>query len=104
LSAVQQVLDQIQAQSAEVYAISIDSQFVQQAFATQNALAYPLLADPNRQATAAFGVLLPEVAGILNVSNRAVFVFGPDSRLIYQWLKDATDQPPMAQVLAALQG
>lgn len=96
------MLDQIRSHGAEVYAVSIDSQFVQQAFASQSDLAYPLLGDPNREATRAFGVLLPEAAGIWNVSDRAVFVFTPGHGLVYQWLKDEAGQPPIDQVVAAL--
>ena len=85
-----------------MYAVSIDSPFVQQAFSKENELSYPLLGDPNRTAAEAFSVLLPELAGIWNVSDRAVFVFTPGHGLVYRWHKDETGQPPIDRILAAL--
>lgn len=104
LHLIQQVLDQIRAKGAQVYGVSIDSPFVQAAFAKELGLDFLLLGDPNREAAHRFAVLLPELAGIRQVTTRAVFVFAPGRGLIYQWLKGDAELPPIDRLLAALAG
>ncbi len=96
------MLDQIKAKGAEVYGVSIDSPFAQAAFAKELGLGFPLLGDPNREAASRFSVTLPELAGIRQVTTRAAFVFAPGRGLVYQWLKGEAEQPPIDQLLAAL--
>ncbi len=104
MQSVQQVLDQFGARGASaVFGISIDHQFVQAAQAKHLGLSYPLLGDPNREASRAFRVLLEEpLAGVRDVSDRAVFVVGKDGKIRYAWLGEIKGQPDMNAVLAAL--
>ena len=67
-------LSRFNAVQAQVYGISIDTPHTITAFAEQNGLNFPLLSDANREATRAFDVVLPDLSGVRDVSNRAVIV------------------------------
>src|SRR5579875_481903 len=103
MQSIQQVLDQLTRKGARVYGISIDSQFVQGEFAKQAGLSYPLLGDPNREASRAYNVLLEApLAGINDVSDRSVFVVGRDGRVRYAWLGEIKGQPDTDAIVAAV--
>ena len=97
----QRSLEQFAARGATVLGISIDSQFVQGAFAQHCGCTYPFLGDPNRDVSRAYGVLLPqELAGIRDVAERAVYVVGTDGAVRYAWSGNVTGMPDVAEVLA----
>lgn len=88
---------------AQVYGISIDSPFALKAFAEQNGLTFPLLSDANREAIRAFGLTWPDLAGVREVSNRAVVVLDSGGNVTYRWAAEALSQePPYDEVLAAV--
>lgn len=68
---------------AEVYAISVDSPFAQEAWAKQHKIGLTLLSDLNKEVTKAYDVLFPNLAGIGDTSARAAFVIGLDGKLKY---------------------
>lgn len=59
---------------AEVYGISVDSPFAQEAWAQKEKISIPLLSDLNKKTAQAYGVLLDDLIGLGSVSARAVFV------------------------------
>ena len=63
---------------AEVYGISVDSPFAQEAWAKANNIGIKLLSDLNKETTRAYDVLFPGLAGIGDTSARAAFVIGKD--------------------------
>jgi peroxiredoxin len=73
--------------SARVVAISVDSPWSLDRYRRECGVEFPFLSDFNREATEAFGVLRtsPLGPGLLNVSDRAVFVIAPDGRVAYTW-------------------
>ena len=68
--------DSFNSMNAQVYGISVDAIFSQKAFSDANNLNFPLLSDYQREVGAAYGVSLPNFAGMdgYTASERAVFV------------------------------
>ena len=87
---------------AVVYGISVDSHYSNRAFAQSLGLSFPLLSDWKREASAAYGVLLPGAG----TSGRATFVVGKDGRLAHidvsDDMSDLERVPNLDRVLAAL--
>ena len=87
---------------AVVYGISVDSHWANTAFARSLHLTFPLLSDFKREASAAYGVLLP-AAG---TSGRATFVVGRDGRVLMADVSENLDDlervPDPERVIAAL--
>ncbi len=59
---------------AEVYGISVDSPFAQEAWAQKEKIGVSLLSDLNKKVAQSYGVLLPDLMGFGSVSARAAFV------------------------------
>ena len=72
---------------AEVYGISVDSHYANEAFARALRLTFPLLSDFKRQAMTAYGVLRSEAG----YSGRATFVVARDGRLVHREIADDID-------------
>ena len=88
---------------AEVYAISVDSPFTQEAWAKQNKIGVTLLSDLNKTVTKAYDVVFPMLAGIGDTSARAAFVIGKDGVVKYsEQTPTPKDLPNFAAVKAAL--
>ena len=96
-------LDQYAALGAEVYAISVDSPFAQEAWATKHKIGLTILSDLNKTVTKAYDVVFPNLAGIGDTSARAAFVIGKDGVVKYAE-QTATPQnlPNFEAVKAAL--
>jgi len=89
---------------AQVYGLSIDTPFTLKVFAEQNSLTFPLLSDANREAIRAFDVIWPDLAGVREASNRAVFVVDGNGEIVYRWVGDNPGQePPYGEVIAAVE-
>lgn len=90
---------------AEVYAISVDSPFAQEAWAKQHKIGLTILSDLNKTVTKAYDVLFPGLAGIGDTSARAAFVIGADGIVKYaEQTPSPKDLPNFAAVQAALAG
>jgi peroxiredoxin len=76
-------LGQYSGLNAEVYGISVDSPFAQEAWAKQSHITVPLLSDLNKETAKAYGVIFPGLAGIGDTSARAAFVVGTDGLVKY---------------------
>ena len=88
---------------AEVIAISVDSPFAQEAWATANKIKLTIVSDLNKETTKAYGVLFPGLAGIGDTSARAAFVIGQDGVVKYaEQTATPKDLPNFAAVQAAL--
>lgn len=59
---------------AEVYGISVDSPFAQEAWAQKEKIGVTLLSDLNKKVAQDYGTLLPDLMGLGSVSARAAFV------------------------------
>ena len=81
--------------------LSIDHKFAQKAFAEQQKLSYPLVADANREVSPTLGTLLEEVAGIKKVNMRGVLLIDHEMTLRWKFGVDVATQPIVTEVLAA---
>ena len=88
---------------AEVLAISVDSPFAQEAWATKNKIGLTILSDLNKTVTKAYDVVFPNLAGIGDTSARAAFVIGKDGVVKYaEQTPTPKDLPNFSAVKAAL--
>ena len=80
---LQEVLEDLAAQGAEVWGVSIDQTDSQVAFRESLSVTIPMLSDavPQAAAARAFGVLF-EPTG---VANRALVIVGPDLKVLWSW-------------------
>jgi glutaredoxin-dependent peroxiredoxin len=69
--------------NADVYAISVDTPYAQEAWARQNKISVTILSDLNKQVTQAYDVVLPNFAGAGDAAARAAFVIGRDGFIKY---------------------
>jgi peroxiredoxin len=96
-------LGQYAALDAEVYGISVDNPFAQEAWAKQSGIKVPLLSDLNKTVIKAYGVVFPNLLGMYETSARAAFVVGEDGVIKYsEETATPKDLPDFAAVQAAL--
>jgi peroxiredoxin len=89
--------------NAEVYAISVDSPFAQEAWATQNHIKLTLLSDLNKTVTRAYDVLFPMLAGVGDTAARAAFVINAHGMITYaEQTATPKDLPNFKAIAAAL--
>jgi peroxiredoxin len=90
--------------NAEVIGISVDSPFAQEAWAQKEKIGITLVSDLNKEATKAYDVVFPALAGIGDTSARAAFVI--DSQGVVQYSEQTAtpkDLPNFDAVKAKLQ-
>jgi peroxiredoxin len=88
---------------AEVYGISVDSPFAQEAWAKSSKITVTLLSDLNKTTTKAYDVVFPNLAGVGDTSARAAFVIGKDGVIKYaEQTPTPKDLPSFDKVKAAL--
>lgn len=96
-------LDQYTGLGAEVYGISVDSPFANEAWAKQNKITLTLLSDLNKTTIKAYDVVFPNLAGVGDTAARAAFVIGKDGVIKYaEQTPTPKDLPNFAAVKAAL--
>ena len=91
--------------SAKVVGLSVDAPFSNAAFATKNAIDFPILSDYTRETVRAYGVALDDFAGMpgYTASKRAVFIVNKDGVVTYEWVgPNPGVEPDYAAVQAAL--
>jgi glutaredoxin-dependent peroxiredoxin len=97
---------QYSALNAEVIGVSVDSPFAQQAWAKQEKINIPLASDLNKETARAYGVLLPDLAGLGSTSARAAFVIDKSGTVQYAEQtptpKDLPNFDAVKQILAKL--
>ncbi len=90
--------------NADVIGISVDSPFAQEAWAQKEKIGITLVSDLNKEATKAYDVVFPALAGIGDTSARAAFVI--DSQGVVQYSEQTAtpkDLPNFDAVKAKLQ-
>ncbi len=65
---------------AAILGISVDDVQSHKKFADEHSLPFPILADPTKQAAAAYGVLY-RAMGVMEVARRETFVIDPQGRI-----------------------
>lgn len=73
---------------ATVIGISVDAPFSNGAFSAKNNLTFPLLSDYTRETVRAYGVELPDFAGMKGyvAAQRSVFVVDGSGAVTWQWV------------------
>ena len=74
--------------NATVVGICVDAPFSNAAFAEKNGLNFPILSDYTRAAVNAYGVALPDFAGMpgYTAAKRSVFVIDSKGNVAYEWI------------------
>ncbi|MDB4931536.1 MAG: peroxiredoxin [Myxococcaceae bacterium] len=73
--------------NAQPIAISVDTPWVLQKFAAESKATFPFVSDFNKTTTRDYDVYRENFAfGMKGVSERAVFVIGPDGVIKYSWV------------------
>ena len=87
-------LGELDRANAQVFGISVDSPFSQEAWAKQESLNFPLLSDFNRQASTAYGALYEDLIGFKGVSKRSAFVIDRQGVVRYASVSDDAKKLP----------
>jgi peroxiredoxin len=102
LCSVSAGMDQYESMNADVWGISIDSPFAQEAFAQSAGIKIPLLSDFNKEVAAAYDVLYEDLLGLKGVAKRSAFVVDESGRIIYSWSSDDPKQLPSFEEIQAV--
>ena len=88
---------------ASVYGISVDSPYVNQRYAQDYNVRFPILSDFNKEASTAFGVL-SDLGDLRGVSQRSAFVIDGSGVVRYAWLSEKPGElPPFEELQRAVQ-
>lgn len=102
---VSQGISTYQDLNAEVYAISVDSPFAQEAWAEKENINIPILSDLNKEVAKAYDVLLTDLIGLGSVSARAAFVIDKEGTIQYsEETPTPKDLPNFDKIKETLQG
>ena len=101
LSVYQEVLPQLEEAGAELVGISVDSAFCHKAFAEQQGLSIPLLADfhPKGDVAKAYGVWSDEYG----VASRSLVMVGPDGTVTWSYSSPPLEVPGANLIFDALE-
>jgi peroxiredoxin len=103
MCSVSNSINDYKALNAEVYGISVDSPFSQEAFAKSANITVPLLSDFNKEVSKAYDVLFADLLGFKGVSKRSAFVINKEGKIIYAESSDDPKQvPDFEKIKAAL--
>jgi peroxiredoxin len=75
---------------AKIVGIAVSDPFSNKAFAEKNYLAFPILSDYKREVIRAYGIELPNFAGLAGytTSKRTIFILDKDGIVRYMWISD----------------
>ncbi len=94
----------LNAVSAQVFGISVDTFFTLKAFRDSQGLTFPLLSDFNKEVIRLYDVVNPDMIGLKDIAKRAVFVVDGQGIVRHrQVLEDARNEPNYDEVLKAVE-
>jgi peroxiredoxin len=91
---------------ARVVGIAVTDPFSNKAFAEKNFLPFPILSDHNREVIKAYGVEMPDFAGLrgYTTAKRAIFILDKTGVVRYVWItENPTVEPNYAEIEAFLE-
>jgi len=94
-----------EALNATIIGISVDAPFSNAAFAAKTGASFPILSDYTRSTVEAYGVALPDFAGMpgYTASQRAVFLVDESGNVAYEWIAPNPGvEPNYDEIRAAL--
>ena len=92
--------------NAQVIGISVNDPFTNKVFAEKNRLNFPILSDYNREVIKAYGLELPDFAGLkgYSVAKRSIFILDEVGTVRYVWISDnPTIEPNYEKLKEALE-
>jgi peroxiredoxin len=74
----------------QVIGISVNDPFSNRGFAEKNRLPFPILSDYKREVIKAYGLELPNFAGLdgYTVAKRSIFILDQEGTMRYVWISD----------------
>lgn len=97
--------DELNALSAKVIGISVDTFFALKAWADAEKPNFPLLSDFNKEVITQYGVVNENMIGLRGIAKRAVFVVDRAGTVRYrEVLDDARNEPDYGKMKQALAG
>jgi peroxiredoxin len=89
---------------AQVYGVSVDSFFAQNAFVSENSLNFPFLSDYTRKTIEDYGIPVNNFAGMegYTTSMRAVFVLDSQGAIRFKTVVAPTEQPDFEEIKQAV--
>lgn len=90
---------------AQIVGIAVTDPFSNKAFAEKNRLTFPILSDYERKVIRAYGIELPNFAGLpgYTTAKRAIFILDKTGIVRYIWITDdPTVEPNYAEIEAFL--
>ena len=91
---------------AQVVGIAVTDPFSNKAFAEKNFLPFPILSDHNREVIKAYGVEMPDFAGLkgYTTAKRAIFILDKTGLVRYVWItENPAVEPNYAEIEAFLE-
>ena len=89
--------------NATVLGITVDTFFALKAWADQQKFTFPLLSDFNKDVTAKYGVLNPDMIGLKGIAKRSIFVIDKGGVVRHrEVLEDARNEPNYDKINQAL--
>ncbi len=91
---------------AQIVGIAVSDPFSNKAFSEKNYLAFPILSDYKREVVRAYGIELPDFAGLpgYTTSKRAIFILDKTGIVRYEWISDnPAAEPNYAEIEAFLE-
>jgi peroxiredoxin len=84
---------------AQIIGISVNDPFTNKGFAEKNRLPFPILSDYKRDAIRAYGLEMPNFAGLngYTVAKRSIFILDPEGVIRYVWVSDNPSIEPNYQ-------
>jgi peroxiredoxin len=75
---------------AQIVGIAVTDPFSNKAFAEKNRLSFPILSDYKREVIKAYGIQLPDFAGLKDYSTakRSIFILDKDGIVRYVWITE----------------
>ncbi len=90
---------------AQIVGIAVSDPFSNKAFSEKNYLAFPILSDYKREVVRAYGIEMPDFAGLpgYTTSKRAIFIIDKAGIVRYVWVSDnPTVEPDYGDIEAFL--
>ena len=97
-------INSLQNEHTQVVAISVDSPFALDHWATKEGYNFPLLSDFNKEVSKSYGSLYDSLLGFQGVSKRSAFVIDKNGIVQYAWItEDASKLPALDPIRECLQ-
>jgi len=89
---------------AKPIAISVDSPYVNVRFAESIGVRFPVVSDFNREAMIAYDVVRPDLGGLRDVAERAVYLIDSNGIIAWSWQGEHPGVlPPFDEIVAAIE-